>query len=91
VPSAVRSADPNRVRAWRTQRLVFNDLSLADAVTEFNRYVTTPIVVEPGPLAERRVNGVFRIGEQAAFLNALEQTLPLVVRREPDRVLLQPR
>jgi transmembrane sensor len=89
--SAVRDVDANRVRAWRVQRLIFNDLPLTGALAEFNRYVTTPLVVAPGPLADRRVNGVFRIGEQEAFLNALEQALPLTVVREPRRVLLQPR
>ncbi len=36
--SNLRPAEVNRIQGWRTQRMVFNDLPLATALAEYNRY-----------------------------------------------------
>jgi transmembrane sensor len=89
--SAIRSTDGNRVLAWQKQRIIFNDTSLADALAEYNRYITTPIVLGDSELGSRRINGVFRIGEEDAFLHALEQALPVKATRRDSEVVLQRR
>ena len=87
--SELRPAEVNRIQGWRTQRLVFNDLPLDTALAEYNRYRRTPIVLgEPG-LGSRHINGVFHIGDEAAFLSAMEQGLHLKATRGDTQTVLQ--
>jgi transmembrane sensor len=60
---AVRAIDPRRVATWREGRLVFDDVPLAAAVAEINRYRGGRVAVLDSTLAERRVSGVFRIAD----------------------------
>ena len=89
--SAVRASDDVRIRAWQAQRVVFSDVSLVDALREYNRYLRVPIVLRSPELATRHVSGVFRIGEEDAFLRALSQTLPLKVSRGETETVLEAR
>jgi transmembrane sensor len=89
--SAVRVADIDKVRAWQAHRIVFSNVTLSDALLEYNRYITTPIVIGDANLGTRRINGVFRIGEPASFLNALEQGLHTTAVRTDSAIILQPR
>jgi transmembrane sensor len=88
--SSIRKADMDRIRGWQAQRLVFNDLSLGDALAEFNRYSSRPVVLDSSELSSRRISGVYRIGEEEAFLNALQQLYQLRVTRSDTQILLQP-
>jgi transmembrane sensor len=89
--SAIRSADGGKVHGWLAQRIVFSDVTLADALADYNRYTKTPIVIGDPALGERRINGVFRIGDQAAFINALEQGLHVSATPDGPSIVLQPR
>lgn len=88
--SAPRPADAGRIRGWQSNRIVFNNVSLADAIEDYNRYRSTPIVLGDPALGERRVNGVFRVGDEEAFLGALQQGLHVRVVKDADRVVLEP-
>lgn len=87
----VRSADATRIRAWQANRILFSNQRLADAIEEYNRYSATPLILEAPGLADRRVDGLFRVGDQEAFIHALEGALPLRDRRSPDAITLMPR
>jgi transmembrane sensor len=87
----VRGVNGERIRAWQSSRILFSNQRLADAIAEYNRYSATPIVLEAPDLADRRVDGLFRVGEQEAFVHALERALPLRDRRTGDSVTLIPR
>lgn len=87
----VYSADAGRIRAWQSNRILFANQRLADAIQEYNRYTATPIILEAPGLADRRVDGLFRVGDQEAFIHALERALPLRDRRTADAVTLIPR
>lgn len=67
-----RTASDGETAAWRTGRLVFDDLSLADAVAEFNRYRHARIALADPSLAEIRVSGAFRSGDPSGFIEALQ-------------------
>lgn len=69
--SEVRPLNANRIQAWHTGRVAFEDMPLSQALAEFNRYTPTPIVIRDAPLAQLRVTGIFRIGETEALLRAL--------------------
>ena len=88
--SPVRPADLEQIRAWQEQRLVFTDVPLRDAVAEFNRYLRTPVVLAGADIANRRISGVYRIGHEDAFLNALQQLYQVQVIRGEGQILLQP-
>lgn len=55
--------------AWREGRIVLDDLTLAAAAEEFNRYTETRLEVSPG-LADRRVVGWFRTDDLDGFVKA---------------------
>jgi transmembrane sensor len=88
--SALRPAEVDRIQGWRTQRMVFNDIPLDTALTEYNRYTRTPIVLSDPALGSRHINGVFHIGDEAAFLSALDQGLHLKATRGDAQTVLQP-
>ena len=88
--SQLRPAEINRIQGWRTQRLVFNDMALASALAEYNRYRRTPIVLSDPALGSRHISGVFHIGDEAAFLSAMEQGLHLKAARGDTQTILQP-
>ena len=55
--------------AWRDGRIVLDDMTLRDAVAEFNRYNSDRLEVAPA-LAGRRVVGWFRTYDMEGFANA---------------------
>lgn len=55
----VHSVDTTRALAWAQGRLVFENDTLADVVSVFNRYNRTQLRVSDAHLAARRVSGVF--------------------------------
>jgi transmembrane sensor len=88
--SQLRPAEVNRIQGWRSQRIVFNDLPLETALAEYNRYTRTPIVLSNPALGSRHVNGVFHIGDEAAFLSALDQGLHLKATQVGAQTVLEP-
>ena len=81
-------ADLGRIDAWRTRRLEFSNTPLAEAVEEFNRYSSTQVVIGTRELAERRVSGVFRIGDTEGFLYSLREALGVESHEAANEVVL---
>ena len=88
--SELRPAEIPRIQGWRSQRIVFNDIALDTALAEYNRYTHTPIVLSDPALGSRHINGVFHIGDEAAFLSAMEQGLHLKATRGAAQTVLEP-
>jgi transmembrane sensor len=88
--SQLRPAEVNRIQGWRARRLVFNDIPLDTALAEYNRYRSTPIVLSDPALGSRHINGVFHIGDEAAFLSAMEKGLHLKANKGDTQTVLQP-
>jgi transmembrane sensor len=89
--SAPRPANVTRIRGWVSRRIVFSDEPLAQALEDYNRYSTAPIVLADPALGLRHINGVFRIGDEQAFLGALEQGLQLKATRSDAQIVLAPK
>jgi transmembrane sensor len=87
--SQLRPAEVNRIQGWRTQHIVFNDIPLDTALAEYNRYSHKPIVLSNPALGARHINGVFHIGDEAAFLSALHEVLHLEATRGDSQTVLQ--
>jgi transmembrane sensor len=73
--------------AWREGAIVFEGISLADAVTEIERYTDARIVVSDPQTAALRVGGRFRTGNIHEFFDALQAALPISVRQGPDGMI----
>ncbi len=67
--------------AWQRGIVVLDDVSVADAVADMNRYSTVPIrIADSAARRSLRVSGVFRTGENATFAAAVAELHGLVVR-----------
>lgn len=66
--------DLGRALSWQSGMITFTDVTLAEAAAEMNRYSETKIQIE-GRVAEERLSGVFRAGDQDGFVAALEGVL----------------
>jgi transmembrane sensor len=80
----VRDVDVAKVTGWRDGRIFLEDLTLASAVAEMNRYSAVQISIADPQIAGLRVNGMFRAGEQDAFVTALQDYFPISARRDGD-------
>lgn len=84
-----RVADTGVLESWRDGVVVFDDQPLAEVAAEINRYTTRPLVLRGGRIAGIRVSGVYRIGEEAVFVEALEKGFDLAAdRSRADRISL---
>jgi len=88
--SAVEHANANRILAWHSGRIAFEDADLEHAIAEFNRYSGTPIVLGDPSLGTLRVTGVFRIGETEALLQSLNIAFGIRADKENSSILLMP-
>jgi transmembrane sensor len=87
--SAPRPANTARIQGWEAKRIVFSDEPLAQALEDYNRYGASPIVLSDPALGSRHINGVFRIGDEQAFLGALEQGLHLRAEHRDGQTVLE--
>lgn len=76
--------DAVKAISWRDGRVFLDHLTLADAVTEMNKYSPVRIRIADSALAQLRVNGMFRAGEQQAFVTALQEYFPIAVQSRGD-------
>lgn len=84
-------AEAEEALSWRSGVLVFKDVTLAEAVAEFNRYNARPVVIEDADIAEFAVAGNFRATNVDAFVRLLERGYPLRVEQREDRIVLSRR
>jgi transmembrane sensor len=81
-------AQIERVLSWRTGYISFHNTSLADAVSDFNRYNTRKINIDDPTLDTIRIGGRFRSNDADAFLWLLQTGFPIKVAQLSDRVSL---
>jgi transmembrane sensor len=70
------------------QRLEFDRASVADAISEFNRYSRRPVRVATPDIGALQISGVFHAGDTETFVHSLEASLPITVIEREDGVLL---
>lgn len=86
--SLVRATDPDTAFAWKAGKLVYRDAPLAEVVADLNRYVATPIRVDPSA-ASVKVSGVLLVDEEAAMIRRLELFAPIVSQHSGGEILLK--
>lgn len=77
--------------AWRSGFLIFDEVSLSEAVAEFNRYNQRQIVISDPQVAEIRLSGKFRSTSFEAFVRLLEEGFPVHAESEGDEIILTQR
>ncbi|MDQ1153427.1 FecR family protein [Brevundimonas sp. SORGH_AS_0993] len=86
----VTAASVERVTAWETGQLMFDNEPLGSVAERISRYAAHPVRVAP-QVAGLRISGVFDTGDVAGFVQTMGVYLP--VRAVPDAdggVTLQP-
>ncbi|WP_347302571.1 FecR domain-containing protein [Croceibacterium sp. TMG7-5b_MA50] len=86
--TSLRGAEIDRRLAWRGGKLSFDGDTLEQAVAEFNRYRTSPIVIGDPALAGLRIGGTFRADGSDDFAEALGDLFGIRVLRGQDGSLL---
>jgi transmembrane sensor len=84
-------AEIERLLSWRRGYVYFDNVPLADAVAEFNRYNTRKIFIEDPQIAALRVGGNFRSSNIDAFLDLMQSGFPIAVEDDGDRIVLKAR
>jgi transmembrane sensor len=85
------TADEGRQASVNARRLTFHDDTLADIVTEFNRYNPRQIVVDGDATQLQRYSGVFDASDASSFLQFLDCCSTLAVTHHGDRILIRAR
>lgn len=85
------ASEIEKLLSWRRGYVSFDDMPLADAVAEFNRYNTRKIFIEDPAIAAIRVGGNFRSNNTDAFLDLLQNGFPIAVEESDDKVVLKGR
>jgi len=80
------SHEAEEALSWRTGYLTFDETVLTDAITEFNRYTSQPIVIEDPQLATLRITGTFRASHARDFVELLKSGFG-VQAREDDKAI----
>ena len=88
-PDAVAEAE--KLLSWRRGYLYFDNMSLADAVAEFNRYNTRQIVIVDPDIADLRIGGNFRANNIDAFLDLMQNGFPITVEQDGASVVMKAR
>ena len=74
--------------AWQSGQAMFESETLAFATAEMNRYSTVTLVVNDPVVANLKLSGVYRVGDNVAFARSVSQLLPVIVEHYPDRIEL---
>ena len=86
------AVDTKAATSWTTGDLTFQDVSLAEAVAELNRYSRRKILLNEHVDAERVVNGVFSAGDPSDFIAAASSLYGLKSTKKPNGdIELQPK
>jgi len=88
----VREVDVDKTTAWTEGRIFFADETLGNAIAELNRYSDTALVVVDPVIANYQINGMFRVGNQAGFADAVSSMYDVETRTDgTNRILLSRR
>jgi transmembrane sensor len=77
-----------KVTDWQRGQVSLDNLPLADAVAEMNRYSVVQLRIERPEAAAVRVSGIFRAGDSMSFARAVSQTYGLRPVEQQNAILL---
>lgn len=74
---AVTPVDLSKTGAWRDGEMVFDDVPLASAVAEVNRYGGPTVVLADPEIARLHISGTFHTNRPEAFVEGVTAALPV--------------
>ncbi|NOW48653.1 transmembrane sensor [Novosphingobium sp. SG751A] len=80
--------DLERRTAWQEGKIQLDGATLAQAVDEFNRYRTKPLVIGDPDLYGLRMGGMFAANNSADFVDALKQSFGIRVMEGNDGAVI---
>ena len=86
----ITQIDPRIANAWQHGQIVLNDEPLNDVAEQLNRYLATPLWVDPA-IAKLRISGVFNVGKIDSFVGAITSYFPVEAKSEGGHILLEQR
>lgn len=84
----MREVAPDTAFAWKSGKLIYDRTPLTEVAADLNRYVATPIRVDPSA-ASVTVSGVLLVDEEAAMIRRLELFAPIVAEASAREVTLK--
>lgn len=91
-PAAVAEAPPDefaRVTAWQARSLYFGNDTLADVISQFNRYNAHQLVIADPALASMRFGGKFPADDYRSLVQLLETNFGVKAEQAGDRTILR--
>lgn len=85
----VAQIDPERVTAWRTGMIRFEDAPLPDVLEDVNRYTDKPLVIANDALRSLKISGRFRVGDADAVRFLLRERFDVQSDVERDQITLR--
>ena len=82
-----RSARPTpttRSLAWRSGKLVLDNLALNEALPLINRYLNNPLMLADSGTGSIRVGGIYNIKELNNLASTLPKVLPVYLTRNKE-------
>ncbi|MCU1770548.1 MULTISPECIES: FecR family protein [Pseudomonas] len=83
-PQISQTYDNDSSLAWRSGKLVLDNLALNDALPLINRYLNKPLKLADANTGAIRVGGVYNIKELSGLVNTLPKVLPVYLTRNTE-------
>ncbi|MHC8286678.1 FecR family protein [Pseudomonas sp. XS1P51] len=83
-PRISQTYDNDNSLAWRSGKLVLDDLALNDALPLINRYLENPLMVADNSTGSIRIGGIYNIKELNSLVASLPKVLPVYLTRNKD-------
>ncbi|WP_223529648.1 FecR family protein [Pseudomonas sp. BF-B-26] len=83
-PRISQTYDNDNSQAWRSGKLVLDDLALTDALPLINRYLSKPVMVADHSTGSIRIGGIYNIKELNNLVASLPKVLPVYLTRNKD-------
>jgi transmembrane sensor len=86
---SVSEFDYKLAAAWRSNKLIFDNKSIAEIITEYNRYNDVQLKIIEPELLERRLSGVFDARDPESFVAYLRLTSNISVVRKSSEIRVE--
>lgn len=87
----ILKSDISNMASWRSGKVIFQDITLQQAVLNHNRYSKTKIIIEDQSLGARKISGTFKLGDTEALIFAFKNLLEVDVHKRYQKLLITPK
>ncbi|MFO2463577.1 FecR family protein [Pseudomonas sp. 15FMM2] len=84
LPRVTPFAPEDGALAWRTGKLILDDLALADALPLINRYLSKPVMLADTATGAIRIGGIYDVQEVSHLVSSLPKVLPVYLTRNQN-------